>query len=120
LLIVSWLLNLGVSYFVFLSIGFPIHWSVIIITCSITTAIGSVPLGVPFEAGLPEITMSTLYILMGVRPEVVAATATILIRLLTLWLRFFIGFGVQQWLGIKAMTVMKTNNKPVISKTQKN
>ena len=120
LLIVSWFLNLGVSYFVFLSIGFPIHWSVIIITCSIATAIGSVPLGVPFEAGLPEITMSTLYILMGVRPEVVAATATILIRLLTLWLRFFIGFGVQQWLGIKAMTVMKPNNKSAISKTQKN
>lgn len=116
--ILSWLLSLGVSYFVFLSIGFSIHWSVIIITWSIVTAVKAVPLGVPFEVGLPEITMSTLYILLGVPPDV-SATATILNRLLTVWLRFFIGFGVQQWLGIEAMTVMSTNNKAVTSK-QKN
>jgi len=120
--ILSWLLSLGVSYFVFLSLeeatGFSVHWSVIIITCSIVTAVKAIPLGVPFEAGLPEITMSTFYILLGVPPDV-SATATILTRLLTMWLRFFIGFGVQQWLGIEAMKVTSTNNKVATSKAGK-
>jgi len=118
--IVSWLLSLGVSYLVFLSIGFPVRGSVIIITWSIVNAVRAIPLGVPFEAGLPEITMSTLYKLLSPNMTLnIAATATILNRLLTLWLRFFIGFGVQQWLGIKAMTVMNTNNEAITSETGK-
>jgi len=112
--VLSWFFSIGVSYLVFLSlkgvfIGFSVHWGVIIITCSIVAAVRAIPLGVPFEAGLPEITMSTLY--MALLPEIpfelratVCATATILIRILTVWLRFFIGFMVQQWLGIKAIT----------------
>lgn len=103
--VVSWILSFTTAYLVFLSIGYTeIHWSAVIVTCSIVVVIKSIPLGVPFEVGLPEITMSTLYILLGVPPGV-SATATILTRLLTVWFRFFIGLTVQQWLGIKS-TVM--------------
>ena len=102
--VLSWVFNLAVAYLVLWSIGLPsVPWSVIIVTCSIVAAVKAVPLGVPFEAGLPEITMSTLYIVLGVPPNV-AATATILTRILTVWFRFFVGFGVQQWLGMKAIT----------------
>jgi len=102
--ILSWIFNLAVAYLVLWSIGLPsVPWSVIIVTCSIVAAVKAVPLGVPFEAGLPEITMSTLYIVLGVPPNV-AATATILTRILTVWFRFFVGFAVQQWLGMKAIT----------------
>lgn len=111
--VLSWLFSLAVAYLVFCSIGFTsIHWSVIIVTCSIVAAVKAIPLGVPFEVGLPEITMSTLYIGLGVPPDV-AATATILTRILTVWLRFFIGFAAQQWLGIKAITTTATNSKKV-------
>ncbi|MCK4424792.1 flippase-like domain-containing protein [Candidatus Bathyarchaeota archaeon] len=102
--VLSWIFSLAVAYLVFWSIGLPsIHWSVIIVTCSVVAAVKAVPLGVPFEVGLPEITMSTLYIILGVPPSM-AATATILTRIITVWLRFFIGFAVHQWLGIKAIT----------------
>lgn len=115
--VLSWFLSLGVSYLVFLSMGFPIHWSVIIITWSIVNAVRAVPLGVPFEAGLPEITMSTLYLVLSPNMTLqIAATATILNRLLTVWFRFFIGFGVQQWLGITAMTITSTTNEIITSK----
>jgi uncharacterized membrane protein YbhN (UPF0104 family) len=50
--------------------------------------------------GLPEITMTTIYTSLGV-PAGISATATILTRLITLWLRFFIGFVAQQWLELK-------------------
>ncbi|MBX5328740.1 MAG: lysylphosphatidylglycerol synthase transmembrane domain-containing protein [Candidatus Bathyarchaeia archaeon] len=106
--VLSWLLSFGVAYLVFLSMRFPISWSVIVVTCSIIVAIQSIPLGIPFEAGLPEITMASLF--QWLTPNMtmdIAATATILIRILTVWLRFFIGFAVQQWLEIKAITTKK-------------
>ncbi len=110
--VTSWVFALGVSYLVFLSLGlYQVQWSMIIITTSIVAAVKSIPVGIPFEVGLPEITMSTLYAIflqssMGLPyGEAIgfAATATVLIRLLTLWLRFFIGFGSQQAVEFSAM-----------------
>jgi uncharacterized protein (TIRG00374 family) len=110
LYVLTWLFSLGVAYLVFLSIKFPVHWSIIIVTCSIVIAVKAIPLGVPFEVGLPEITMTSLYMLLGV-PFDISATATILNRILTLWLRFFIGFVVQQWLEIKTIKTTGTTMK---------
>jgi len=69
--------------------------------------------GIPFEVGLPEAVMTTLYISMGINPAL-AATATILTRIITLWFRFFIGFAAQQWLELKPAVTGKAsteNNK---------
>jgi uncharacterized protein (TIRG00374 family) len=102
--ILSWIFSLGVAYLVFVSMRFPVHWSVIVVTGAIVAAVKAIPIGVPFEVGLPEITMTTLYtVLSPDMPLDVAATATILTRILTVWLRFFGGFIVQQWLGIKGI-----------------
>jgi len=111
--VTSWILALAIFYFTFLSIGYPqISWSAILVTSGIFVAVKSVPVGVPFEVGLPEITLTTLLILFGVPPEI-SATATILMRLLTLWLRFFIGFAAQQWIGMKAITT-SMNGKTIV------
>ncbi len=99
-LLLNWLFSMSVTYLVFLSLGFSVPWSVILVTGAIVVAVKSIPVGVPFEVGLPEITMTTLYVGLGV-PPAISATATILSRLITLWLRFFIGFGAQQWLELK-------------------
>lgn len=99
----SWVSALLVFYFTFQAIGYPqIPWSAILVVSAIFVAVKSIPIGVPFEVGLPEITLTVLFNIFGV-PVGIGATATILSRLLTLWLRFFIGFGAQQWLGIKAI-----------------
>jgi uncharacterized protein (TIRG00374 family) len=104
LLILNWISSLAIPYLVFLSLGLDVHWTVILITSSIVIAVKSIPVGIPFEVGLPEITMTTLYTLMGV-PAPIAATATILSRILTLWLRFGIGFAVQQWIEIRTFFI---------------
>jgi len=117
--VASWAIDMIVVYLVFLSVRYyQIHWSVVVLTISIIVAIKSVPIGIPFEAGLPEIAMSSLFIWLGV-PELTAFTVTILSRLLTMWLRFFIGFGVQQWLEIgqvKAATKGAKTSVPVPEK----
>jgi uncharacterized protein (TIRG00374 family) len=108
LLAVNWMCSMSVPYLVFLSLGYPILWSVILITSAITVAVKSIPIGVPFEVGLPEITMTTLYTSMGVHPGI-GATATILSRILTLWLRFGVGFAAQQWIELKAVLIPAEN-----------
>ena len=113
---VTWVFNLSTTYLVFLALRWPISWSVIFITSAIVLAVKSIPIGIPFEVGLPEITMTTLYASLGV-PAGISATATILSRLLTLWLRFFIGLGAQQYLDLKsAVTVCVDDDKVENSK----
>jgi len=117
--IISWILAVTIFYLSFLSIGYTsISWSAILVICSIFAAAKSVPIGVPFEVGLPEITLTTLFIFVGVPPQT-SATVTILMRILTLWFRFSIGFVAQQWLGIKAITATGKNNGTVMSETGK-
>jgi uncharacterized protein (TIRG00374 family) len=100
---ISWFLSIGIAYLVFRSMNVQVPWSVIILTHSIISAIHGIPLGIPFEAGLPEITMTTLYYVLTDISFDISATATILTRILTVWLRFFIGFGIQQVIEIKAI-----------------
>jgi uncharacterized membrane protein YbhN (UPF0104 family) len=83
-----------------MSLGHPVSWSIIIVTSAIFLAVKAIPIGIPFEVGLPEAVMTTLYISMGIYGPL-AATATILTRIITLWFRFFIGFAAQQWLELK-------------------
>ena len=99
-LALNWISSMSIPYLVFLSLRFPVSWSVVLITSAIVVAVKSIPIGVPFEVGLPEITMTTLYVGLGV-PGDISATVTILSRIITLWLRFFIGFLAQQWLELK-------------------
>jgi uncharacterized protein (TIRG00374 family) len=112
-LAITWLFSLSIPYLVFMSLGFPVSWGVILITSTIVLAIKSIPLGIPFEVGIPEITMTTLYTSLGV-PADFSATATILTRLITLWLRFFIGLMAQQWLELK--TVLAPANNTIVEK----
>ena len=110
---ITWVLSLSIPYLVFMSLRFPVSWSVIFITSAIVLAVKSVPIGVPFEVGLPEITMTTLYTsLIGIQYAGICATATILTRLITLWFRFFVGFIAQQWLELKPV-LASANNIPV-------
>jgi len=107
--ILAWISNIFVFYFVFLSLGYyQISWSGLMVTSAILVAIKAVPLGVPFEVGLPEITMSTLFFFLVVQNMQVCITATILIRILTVWVRFLIGFIAQQALGIHALATLST------------
>jgi uncharacterized protein (TIRG00374 family) len=102
----SWLSYLAICYIIFLALGYSKPSlnmiSIIFVTQSIITAVKSIPIGVPFEVGLPEITMTTLYVVFGI-PFDVSATATILTRILSLWLKFFVGFAIQQWIEISAI-----------------
>ena len=101
--IVSWLLSLSVSLLVFLSLGYPISFSVIVTVYSISCAIQAVPAGIPAEVGVVEPIMISLYTLLDV-PIRYGGAATVLTRILTVWLRLSIGFVATQWVGVETLT----------------
>ena len=105
-LILNWIASMAIPFLVFLSLGINVSWGVILVTTAIVIAVKSIPAGIPFEVGIPEITMTTLYVLLGV-PAEIAATSTILSRIITLWLRFGIGFAAHQWIEIRAIMSAK-------------
>ncbi len=107
-LALNWIASMSIPYLVFLSLRFPVSWGVIFVTTSIVIAVKSIPVGVPFEVGLPEIAMTTVYAALGVPPGI-AATSTVLSRLITLWLRFGVGFAAYQWTELRA--AMPPNSK---------
>jgi uncharacterized protein (TIRG00374 family) len=111
----TWVFSLSVPFLVFLALGHPVSWSIILITAAIVLAVKSIPIGIPFEVGIPEAAMTTLYIALGV-PAALAVTATILSRIITLWFRFFVGFAAQQYVELKpaftqTVDTEKTKNK---------
>ncbi len=107
-LAVTWFFSLSIPYLVFMSLDYSASWGVVLTTSTIVLAVKSIPLGIPFEVGIPEITMTTLYTSLLV-PAEISATATILTRLITLWLRFLIGFLSQQWLELKPVLAQANN-----------
>ena len=98
--VISWLLSIFISYFVFVSLGQEVDFVLITIVYSISVNVQSIPLGIPAEVGVVEIVMTSLYGLLGVDSGI-AAAVTVLIRLLTVWLRIAIGFVTVQWIDLK-------------------
>jgi uncharacterized protein (TIRG00374 family) len=104
----SWLLDLAITLLVFISLGAAgtaISISAIVIVYSVTGAIQYLPIGViPGEVGLTEIIMTTLFTVLG-NSQFFAffAVATVLIRLLTFWIRLFIGGVVVQFTAIGSL-----------------
>jgi hypothetical protein len=98
--ILAWALDLLISVLVFKALDAFRSFSLIAIVYSISVTIQAIPIGVPGEIGVLDIVMTSLYGLLGV-DITTAAVATILIRIITLWLRLLIGGLTVQWLGIK-------------------
>lgn len=96
----------GVSYLVFMSIDYRVLPLTVILSTMLINAIKAIPVGIPFEVGLPEITMTTLYAWFGL-PLAIVAVSTILTRIVTLWFRFVIGFISYQIVEIKHAVTMR-------------
>jgi len=107
LAIVAWALDLLISVLVFRALKAQVPFSTIAIVYSISIAIQTAPLGIPGEAGILEVVMTSLYLLLSVDIHI-AAAATILTRIITLWLRLLIGGLTVQWLGIKGLKPSST------------
>jgi uncharacterized protein (TIRG00374 family) len=108
--ILSWFFSILVYYLVFAAIGSIPPWAILIVVYSLVIAIKSIPIGVPWEFGVTEIAMTTLFgAFLGPQWLPISAAATILIRIVTDLFRFVVGFGAIQWIGIKILAESETH-----------
>jgi len=98
--VIGWLFSVLLSYLVFVSLGQHIDFAIIVVVHSVSTTIQSIPLGIPGEVGVVDTAMTWLFTLLAVE-SAVAAAATVLIRLLWVWLRIAVGFVAVQWIDLK-------------------
>jgi len=96
---IAFFLDLLISFLVFISLGFPVSMNLVLVVSTIINAIQTIPLGIPGEVGITEVAMTSLYIGLGI-PAAVSAASTVLTRVLTVWLRIFVGYIAVQWMGI--------------------
>ena len=106
-LTLSWFFSILVHYLVFAAIGYILNWAILIVVYSLVITVKSIPVGIPWEFGVTEIAMATLFGAFGV-PLSISVAATVLIRIVTDFFRFVVGFGAFQWIGIKTLTESET------------
>ena len=116
---VAFSLDVLISFLVFASLGVQISLNAILIVYTISNAIQTIPLGIPGEVGVTEILMTTLYTLLlpGLPPTEAAAAsaaATLLIRIITVWLRILVGYLAVHWVGLPVLFNAEAG-KPVSS-----
>jgi len=100
--IIAFLFDLSIFYLVLYSLGFPVSLSMVLIVYTIMDAIQAVPLGLPGEIGITDVAMTTFYSLLGI-PLSISASATILTRLITVWVKILGGYAAFQWMGITSL-----------------
>jgi len=106
--IVAFSLDMLISFLVFASLGVHISLNAILIVYTISNAIQTIPVGIPGEVGVTDIVMATLYTLLlpGIPPAeaaAVSAAATLLIRVVTVWLRLLVGYVAVHWIGLPVL-----------------
>ncbi len=85
-----WVFDVAVAYFVFASLGYSIPLGIIVAVYTIGISIQIVPVGIPGMVGVVETVMSGLYAVSGV-PLSLSVAATVMIRLIMMWLEALIG-----------------------------
>jgi len=106
----SWTFCLLISKLVFYSLGSEVPFIIVAIVYSLSMIIQSMPAGIPSEVGVTEIVMSSLYAMFGV-PLSVSTAATILVRLLTVWLRCILGLIALYWRGVNYQKTDRRNDE---------
>lgn len=97
--LLSWLSGIFVYFLVFAAIGYAVDWATLIVVYTLVLGLKSVPVGSPTEIGVGEIVMTIIFSIFSV-PSSISAAATILIRIVTTWFRFVIGFIAVEWTGV--------------------
>ena len=98
--ITAWAFKMLITVLVFISLSIDVPFSAIVVVFSIIDTLQTIPLGIPGEVGIIDITMTGLFTALGI-PPVISATATILTRVVTLWFNLLIGGIFVQWVGVK-------------------
>jgi hypothetical protein len=114
LLISMWLILAFIPYFMFIALNHPEPYQMLLAVSVFVGMVQTIPIGIPGLLGVIEVSMTAFFIGFGI-PAGIAASATILTRLVTFWFELIIGAAATSLQGIRASQLKapkKVENEP--------
>jgi uncharacterized protein (TIRG00374 family) len=109
ILTVRWFIVALVPYLMFYSLGYHASYWIVLTVSIMVSMVQMVPIGIPGLVGVMEVSMTAFFIGFGIAADI-AASATILTRLVMFWFELFISAIATSYIGVKeAMTSGKNN-----------
>lgn len=90
LMLLRWFLIAFIPYLMFYSLGYPVDYGFILIISIFLSMVNLMPIGIPGLVGVMEVAMTAVFVGFGI-PADIAASATLLTRLVVFW--FELGLG---------------------------
>jgi len=83
-MLARWFLIALIPYLMFLSLGYPVKYEFILIISIFLSMVNLMPIGIPGLVGVMEVAMTAVFVAFGI-PADIAASATLLTRLVVFW-----------------------------------
>jgi uncharacterized protein (TIRG00374 family) len=107
ILLLWWLLTATIPYLMFVSLHYQISYIIVLTVAIFINMVGLIPIGIPGDIGVIEISMTALFVSFGV-PATIAASVTILSRLVLFWFELAISGMAASLQGIRGMLTGKS------------
>lgn len=83
-MLARWFMIALIPYLMFLSLGYPVKYEFILIISIFLSMVNLMPIGIPGLVGVMEVAMTAVFVGFGI-PADIAASATLLTRLVVFW-----------------------------------
>jgi len=105
--LVSWAFDVSVIFLVFASLRYPIPVDKVLIVYALTGSLQAIGVSL---VGFTEIVVSSSYAILGL-PIAVSMSATLLTRIVTLWLKLVVSYIAFQWTGVELLMGQGPKNR---------
>lgn len=106
ILTLRWFVVALVPYLMFYSLGYPISYPVCVAVAIFTSMVQTIPVGIPGLVGIMEAAMTAFFVAFGV-PPTIAASATILTRLVMFWFELSISAVATSLQGVRSIATTR-------------
>jgi len=110
ILTARWFLIAVIPYLMFFSLGYPVSYWVVLSVSIFASMVQMIPIGIPGLVGVMEVSMTAFFMGFGI-PAGIAASATILTRLVIFWFELLISSAAASFQGVRGLNNIKNKEK---------
>lgn len=108
IMLIRWFLVALIPYLMFLSLGYPVKYEFILIIALFISMVNLMPIGIPGLVGVMEVAMTAIFIAFGI-PADIAASATLLTRLVVFWFELALATLGASLQGVRSLISIRSD-----------
>ena len=117
LLIARWFIMASIPYLMFVSLGYRTSYWIVLTVSIFVSMVQMIPVGIPGMVGVMEVSMTTFFIGFGI-PTDIAASSTILTRLVMFWFELLISASAASFQGLSDLLAKARNTNGIMEHTK--